>query len=105
MSQPPQQLQHPPIAHPPLDLSDQSIRLDLVKAASNVGVKRPDPARVDRRPDCLQGVVGRQPGPEPVAGREEIGFEDRLEHDLCRRHHHPVGHTRDGGIKLYLLQT
>jgi hypothetical protein len=36
--------------------------------------------------------VGRQPGPEPVAGREEVGFEDRLEHDLRRRHNNPVGH-------------
>jgi hypothetical protein len=39
--------------------------------------------------------MGRAPGPKPVAGREEVGFEDRLEHDLGCRHHHPVGHTRD----------
>ena len=69
--------------------------IDFVKTASDVGVERPDLALVDGRPDRLQRVVGRQPGPEPVAGREEVGFEDRLEHDLRRRHHLPVGHTRD----------
>ena len=39
--------------------------------------------------------MGRQPGSEPVAGGQEVGFEDRLEHDLCCRHHHPVGHARN----------
>jgi hypothetical protein len=63
----PQQLQHPPIAHPPLDLSDQGIRIDFVKATSDIGVEHPlRLAPVDRRPDGLQRVVGRQPGPEPL---------------------------------------
>ena len=31
-------------------------------------------------------------GPEPVARGQEVGLEDRLKHDLRRRHHHPVGH-------------
>ena len=53
------------------------------------------PAPGDGLSDRLQRVMGRQPGPKPVAGREEVGFEDRLEHDLRRRHHHPIGHTRD----------
>jgi hypothetical protein len=61
----------------------------------DVGVKRPDLAPVDRRPDRLQSVVGRQPGTEPVAGGQEVGFVDRLEHGLRRRHHHPIGHTRN----------
>ena len=91
----PQQLQHPPVAHPPLDLSEQRVVIDLVKTALDVGVEHPRLAPVDRRPDRLQGVMGRQPGPKPVAGREEVGFEDRLEHDPRRRHHHPIGHTRD----------
>jgi hypothetical protein len=39
--------------------------------------------------------MGRQLWAEPVAGREEVGFEDRLEHDLRRRHDHPVGQARD----------
>ena len=35
------------------------------------------------------------PGAKPVARGQKVGFEDRLEHDLRRCHHHPVGHTRD----------
>ena len=68
--------------------------IDLVKAAANVGVKRPLLAAPgDGPPDRLQRVVRRQPGPEPVARGQEVGFEDRLEHDPRRRHHHPVGDT------------
>lgn len=40
-------------------------------------------------------MVGRQPGPKPVARREEVGLEDRLKHDFRCRHHHPVGQARD----------
>ncbi len=91
----PQQLQHPPIAYPPLDLSDQRVVRDFIKTALDVGVKRPHHASVDGRPDHLQGMVGRAPRAKPVAGGQEIGFEDRLQHRLRRRHHHPIGHTRD----------
>jgi hypothetical protein len=93
-SQPgPQQLEHPPITHPPLDLFKQRVVVDLVKTTADVSVEHPllpAPGRV--LPDCLQRVIGRQPEPEPVAGREKVGFEDRLEHDPRRRHHHPVAH-------------
>src|ERR1039458_3299615 len=70
--------------------------IDLVKATANVGVERPLlPAPGDGLSDRLQRVMCRAPGSEPVAGGQEVGFEDRLEHDLCRRHHHPIGHTGD----------
>jgi site-specific DNA recombinase len=89
-----QQLEHPPITHPPLNLSQESVVIDFVKAAANVGVERPLlPAPGDGLADRLQRVMRRQPRPEPVASREEVGFEDRLEHDLRRRHHHPIGHS------------
>jgi hypothetical protein len=29
-------------------------------------------------------MMGRQPGPKPIAGRDKVGFEDWLEHDLRR---------------------
>src|SRR5512142_1644754 len=32
---------------------------------------------------------GRLPGP---ADRTEVGLEDRIEHDLCHRHQHPITH-------------
>src|SRR3954467_12757252 len=31
-----------------------------------------------------------RPGPKRIAGGQEVGFEDRLEHEPRRRHHHPV---------------
>jgi hypothetical protein len=37
-------------------------------------------------------MVGRELGSKPIAHRQEVGFVDRLKHDLRRRHHHPVGH-------------
>jgi site-specific DNA recombinase len=90
-----QQLQHPPIRHPPLDLSDQRRMRNLIETALDVSIERPHLAPVDRRPDSLQRVMGRQPGPKPVAGREKVGLKDRLKHDLRCRHHHPVGQARD----------
>ena len=68
---------------------------DLVEAALDVGVEHPHRARVGRHPDGLLRVVGRQPRAKPEARGQEVGFEDRLEHDPRRRHHHPVGHTSD----------
>ena len=95
-SQPtPQQLEHPPVRHAPLELSDQRRLRDLVKTAVDVGVKRPHLATVDGRPDRLQRVMRRPPGPEPVAGRQKVGFKDRLKHDLRRRHHHAIGDAGD----------
>jgi hypothetical protein len=73
-------------------LSDERIVRDFVETALDVGVERPQPAAVDGRPDRLQRVVGRTLRAKPVARRVEVGFEDRLEHDPRRRHHHPVGH-------------
>jgi hypothetical protein len=70
--------------------------IDLVEAALDVGVERPPPAlEGDRLADGLLGMVGREPGPKPVARGQEAGLEDRLKRDPRRRHHHPVGHRGD----------
>ena len=39
--------------------------------------------------------MGRPFRSEPETDRGEVGFEDRLEHDLRRRHHHPVSDSGD----------
>ena len=91
----PQQLQHSPVTDPPLDPSEQGQVIDLVKTTLDVGVEHPRLAPVDRRADGFQRMMGRQLGTKPIACRVEVGFEDRLEHDPRRRHHHPVGHRRD----------
>jgi hypothetical protein len=44
----------------------------------------------------LQGIVRRPLRAEPETARQEIGLEDRLEHDLHRRLHDPVTNSRNG---------
>ena len=51
--------------HAPLDLSDQRRVRDLIKAALDVGVERPQLAAVDGRPDRLQRVMPDRPGRNP----------------------------------------
>src|SRR6516162_6969476 len=42
--------------------------------------------------DCLLGVA---PSAVGVDFRRKIGFEDRLQHQRCRRHADPIPHVRD----------
>ncbi len=39
--------------------------------------------------------MGRASGPKPIACRQEVGLEDRLQDQLRRGHDHPVAHARD----------
>jgi hypothetical protein len=61
----------------------------------DVGVERPHLAAVDGRPDRLERVMRRPPGPKPVAGRQKVGLKDRFQHDLRRRHHHAISDRGD----------
>ena len=68
LSPPAQQLERPSVTHPPLDLVEQRVVVDFVKAAANVSVEHPLLATPgDGLSDRLQRVVRRQPGPKPVA--------------------------------------
>jgi hypothetical protein len=103
-SQPrPQQLQHPPVTDPPGHLAHERVVIELPETVADVGIKHPLGAPVGLDPDGLKGLVGRASGPKPIAGRQEAGLEDRLEHQLERGLHHAVPHGRDGGFKLRLL--
>jgi hypothetical protein len=68
--------------------------VDVVEARLDVSVEHPPPSLVGRPADRLQGIVRRPFRAEPETHRGEVGLEDRFEHDLRRRHHHPIG---DGG--------
>jgi hypothetical protein len=91
----PEQLQHPPITDPTGNLRQHSVVIDLPEAVPDIGVKHPLGAPVDLDPDGLKGLMGRAPGPKPVACRQEVGLEDRFEDQLRRGHRYPVAHARD----------
>jgi Recombinase zinc beta ribbon domain len=90
-----EQLDHPSVPHAPLHLSDQRVVVDGVEARLDVGVEHPCLALIGRHTDSLQGLLGGAFRAEPETDRAEVGLEDRLEHDLGGRHHHPVAHRRD----------
>jgi hypothetical protein len=69
--------------------------VDGPKAVADVGVQHPLGAPVGLDPDGLKGLMGRALGSEPIAGRQEVGLEDRLQDQLGRGHRHPVTHARN----------
>ena len=92
----PQQLQHPPVRHPPLPPGPsgrhgRSASKHALMSASSTH-SRP---RLAVDPDGLEGLMGRPLRAEPETDRQEVGLEDRLEHDLRCRHHHPVRARRE----------
>ena len=91
----PQQLQQPPVDDPAFDLRHQGVVVDVVEARFDVSVEYPHPARVRCPADSFEGLMCRPFRSEPETHRLEVGFEDRLEHNLRRCHHHPVSHSRD----------
>ena len=69
--------------------------VDGPKAVPDVGVQHPVGAPVGLDPDGLKGLVGRALGSKPIAGRQEVGLEDRLQDQLRRGHRHPIAHGGD----------
>ncbi len=90
-----QQLQHPPVSDPPGELAHERVVVDGAEAVAHVGVEHPFGAPVGLDPDGVARLVGRAPWAEPVAGRGEVGLEDRFKDQLRRRHRYPVAHGRD----------
>jgi hypothetical protein len=69
--------------------------VDGPEAVPNVGVQHPVGGPVGLDPDGLKGLMGRALGPKPIAGRQEVGLEDRLQDQLRCRHRHPIAHGGD----------
>ena len=68
---------------------------DPVEARLDVSVQHP-PVTLGAEPVDLGDRVVRPPlRPEPVGDRQEVGLEDRFQHQLQRRLDHPVGDGRD----------
>jgi site-specific DNA recombinase len=95
-SQPqPQQFEHPTIRHPPLDLPEQPLVIDLAEKITDIELHdmtnpldEPDPKPFHR--------LRRGPfRPEPVRARQEIRLENRFQHDLDRLLGHSVPDRRN----------
>lgn len=78
------------LAHPP----HQGGVIDLVEARLDVRLENPLVIRGPRGELVYLGdrVLRPSSGPEPVRGRVEVGFEDRLQHQFQRRPDDPVRH-------------
>ncbi len=85
-----QQFQHVPIRHPPLDLSDQGVVINIVETRFDINIQHPLTAPVGLDPDCLKGVMSRAFWSETETDRPEIGLENRFKDDLCCRHDHTI---------------
>ena len=81
------------LAHPP----HQGGVIDLVEARLDVRLENPLVIRGPRGELVYLGdrVLRPSSGPEPVRGRVEVGFEDRLQHQFQRRLNDPVRHGGD----------
>jgi DNA invertase Pin-like site-specific DNA recombinase len=91
----PDKLEQPPVTDPPGDLRRQSLVIDGAEAVTDVGVQHPFAATVSLDPHGVTRLMGRALRAEPVAGRQEVGLEHRLEDQLRCRHRYPVAHGRD----------
>jgi hypothetical protein len=91
----PDELEQPPVTDPPGDLRRQSLVIDRAEAVTDIGVQHPFAAPVGLDPHGVARLVGRALRAEPVAVRQEVGLEDRLQDQLRRCHGHPVTHRRN----------
>ena len=86
--------QHALVLHPRPDPAHQGRVVDGVETRLDVRVQHPPIALGAEQVNLRDRVVRPPPGPEPVGDRHEVGLEDRFQHQLQRRLHHPVS---DGG--------
>ena len=87
--------QHALVLHPRPHPAHQGGVVDGVETRFDVGVQHPPVLLGAEQVDLSDRVVRPPPGPEPVGDRHEVGLENRFQHQLQRRLHHPVGDGRD----------
>jgi hypothetical protein len=91
----PDQLEHPPVTDPPLDLDHQLVLVDRAEEVPDVGLEDELPSSRELHPDPLQCLGGAALRAEPETARQKVGLENRLQDDLCRLLRHPVAHRRN----------
>ncbi len=98
------QLQHPPVRHPPANLGEQPVMADLAEEVADIELRDKMAARNEAGPEPLHRLRGRPLRPEPVRARREVRLENGFQHDLGRLLGHPVTNRRDGRFILPFLQ-
>jgi site-specific DNA recombinase len=88
------QLQHLPVRDPLPYRFHQQLMVDAVEVLLDVGIHHPVMPGVARFPDRLQRILSASPRTESITALLEIRLEDRLDHELYRRLHHPVSYRR-----------
>jgi site-specific DNA recombinase len=91
----PQQLEHATIRHPLGHQGEQLAPVDAVEEGLDVDVDDPVPPLLDRRPDGVQGLVGRTPRTKAIGAVSKVRLVDRLQQQLRCRLHAAVGHAGD----------
>jgi site-specific DNA recombinase len=91
----PQQLEHAAIRHPLGHQGEKLAPVDAVEEGLDVDVDDPVPPLLDRRPDGVQGLVGRTPRTKAIGAVSKVRLVDRLQQQLRCRLHAAVGHAGD----------
>ena len=82
----------------------QSVVRNRVEVGGHVRIDDPAHPRVQRRTNRIERVVRRSSRPKAERVRLEVRFEDRFQHQLCRRLDDPVAYVGNGDLKLHLPQ-
>ena len=78
-----QQLEHGLVTDAFLDRLHQLVMRNRRKAVGDIRLDHPPAAPPGLIDEDLQGIVRRPLGAEPERARQQVGLEDRLEHDLA----------------------
>jgi hypothetical protein len=97
------QLEHPPVAHPPAHCGEKAIMIDLAEEVADVELGRELAALDEAHPEALHRLRGRPLRPEPVRARAEVRLEDGLQHDPGGLLGYPVADRGDAQRPLPAL--
>ena len=89
------QLQHPPVRHPPGHLSEQPVVADLAEEVPDVELRDKLAPADEAGTEPLHRLHSRPLRPEPVRARREVRLEEGFQHDLGRLLGHPVTNRRN----------
>ena len=87
-----EQLAHLPVRHPPAQQRHQRVVIDRPEAVRTSASSTHSRPRLASTRMTSRAIAAERFGRNPKLHRREVGLEDRFEHELRGRHHHPVPH-------------